>query len=153
MKKVMYLVVLLAGLSAAATTPPEISEKVIKAFKATFTGASDVSWNQTDNSCRADFKMSEIRVCALYDNEGNLLKTIRYYNEKNLPSNVLAKVKMKHDGKLIFGVTEIVSVDEVAYHIVLKDEKNWYWIKSDSFGNQELTQKLKRGEPRDAAGF
>ncbi|MEO7984662.1 MAG: hypothetical protein ABI688_11335 [Bacteroidota bacterium] len=152
MKKVMYLLTLLAGLSAAASNPPEISEKVINAFKQTFTGAEEVSWNETGSNCQADFKMSEIRVSAIYDNDGNLLKTTRYYDEKTLPSIVLAKVKMKYPGKLIFGVTEITTTEDVVYHIVLRDDKNWYWIKSDAYGHQELTKQLKRGEPREA-GF
>ncbi len=50
MKKVLYLVVLLISLSATAATPPEISEKVIKAFKETFTEAEDVSWREMENS-------------------------------------------------------------------------------------------------------
>jgi hypothetical protein len=153
MKKVLYLVVLLISVSATAATPPEISEKVIKAFKETFAGAEDVSWREMENSCQASFKVSEITVRAIYDNEGSLLKTIRYYGEKNLPSNILAKLKKKHVGKEIFGVTEIVTDSEMVFYIVLKDEKNWYWINSDPYGNMVQEQKLKRGEPREAFGF
>ena len=153
MKKVFYLAVLLTGLTAAAANPPEISEKVINAFNATFTEAENVSWKELDNSCQADFKISEIAVRAIYDNDGKLLQTIRYYDEKYLPSNIVAKLKSKEAGKEIFGVTEIVTENEVAYHIVLKDQKNWYWVKSDPLGNLELTQKLKRGEPKEKSAF
>lgn len=152
MKKVLYLAVLLISLSATATTPPEISEKVIKAFNETFTEAENVSWQELDNSCQADFKVSEMRVRATYDNDGNLLKTTKYYGEKDLPSNIIAKLKIKYAGKQISGVTEIVTESDIAYHIVLKDEKNWYWVESTPYGSLTLTQKLKRGEPR-ASGF
>jgi len=154
MKKVLYLVVLLTSLSAAANTaPPEISDKVIKAFKETFSEAENVNWREMENSCQADFKISEIKVRAIYDKEGVLLQTVRYYDEKNLPANILAKLKNKESDKEIFGVTEISTENEIAFHIVLKDEKNWYWMKSDAVGNMELTQKLKRADPRDRSPF
>ena len=153
MKKVLYLVMLLTSLSAAANNPPEINDKVMKAFKETFSEAENVNWREMENSCQADFKMSEIKVRALYNKEGILLQTVRYYDEKTLPSNILAKLKSKQAGKEIFGVTEIATDSEIAFHIVLKDEKNWYWMKSDAVGNMELTQKLKRADPKEPAAF
>ena len=152
MKKVLYFAVMLVSISAAAANPPEISEKVMKAFNETFTEAENVSWQELDNSCQADFKVSEMRVRATYDNDGNLLSTTKYYDEKSLPSNILAKLKIKYAGKQITGVTEIMSDSDISYHIVLKDEKNWYWVESTPYASLTLTQKLKRGEPK-ASGF
>lgn len=147
MKKFIYLAVMLTGFSAMASTPPEISEKVLKAFKATFTDAENVTWKELDNNnSQANFKVSEIQVRAMYDNEGNLLETVRYYGERNLPPNILARLKKRYVGKEVFGVTEISSESEIAYHITLKDEKNWYTIKSDPYGNLQQTDKFKRAD-------
>lgn len=146
MKKLIYLAVMLISLSATAATPPEISEKVLKAFKQTFTDAENVTWKELDNSCQANFKLSEIQVRAMYDNEGNLLETVRYYGERNLPPNILARLKKKYMGKEIFGVTEVSSDTEVYYHISLKDEKNWYTVKSDPYANLQQTDKFKRAD-------
>jgi len=143
MKKFIYLAVWLTGLSAAAATPPEVSEKVLKAFKETFANASNVVWTEADNNYKATFLQSEIRVRAIYDNEGNLLHTVRYYEGKYLPPNVVASLKKRYAGKEIFGVTEISSEIDLVYHITMKDEKNWYIVKSDPFGNLEQTKKYK----------
>lgn len=151
MKKVTYLLLLITGLSAAAAIPPEVNEKVKNAFKATFADAQNIIWHEAGDKHQVDFMMTDVRVHALYDNEGNLLKTIKYYDEKKLPSNVLAKVKLKYADKKIFGVTEIATDDDLSFHIVLKDEKNWYWIESDAYGHLSLTKKLKRGDPKEAA--
>ncbi len=150
MKKVMYLAAMMISLSSVAANPPEISDKVMKAFKQTFTDAENVSWSEMENSntYQANFTVSAVTVKALYDDDGNLLQTMKYYDEKNLPSTILAKLKIKQAGKEIFGVTEIANDYEVAFHIVLRDEKYWYWIKSDPLGNMEQTNKLIRGEPR-----
>ena len=146
MKKFLYLAVLLTGLSATAATPPEISEKVLKAFKATFTNAEEVIWKELDNSCQANFKMNQITIRAMYDNEGNLLETVRYYGEENLPPNIIARVKKRYAGKTVFGVTEVTSESEVSYHITMKDEKFWYTVKSDPYANLQQTDKFKRAD-------
>jgi hypothetical protein len=153
MKKVMYLAAMMISLSSVAATPPELNEKVIKAFKQTFTEAENVSWSEMGNSntYQANFRVSAVTVKAIYDDDGNLLQTMKYYDEKNLPSTILAKLKIKQAGKEIFGITEIANDYEVAFHIVLRDDKHWYWIKSDPLGNMEETKKLIRGEPRLSA--
>lgn len=143
MKKMIYLAVLLTGLTAAAATPPDVTEKVLKAFNETFTDAKNVTWTETENNYKANFSQSEIQVRAIYDGEGNLLETVRYYDEKNLPPNIVAKLKKSYAGKTIFGVTEISSEFELSYHVTLRDAKNWYVVKSDPYGQLELTKKFK----------
>src|ERR1700741_3974521 len=125
MKKLIFLAVLLAGISASASVSPDVNEKVLKAFNETFAGALNVNWTEKENkNYEASFSLSEIQVRATYDDEGNLLERVRYYGERILPPNVLGRIKKKYPGKEIFGVTEISSDTDVAYHITLKDEKN-----------------------------
>ncbi|MBK5270017.1 MAG: hypothetical protein JJE22_03290 [Bacteroidia bacterium] len=144
MKKIIYMAVLLASFAATAAPRPEISDKVLKAFNETFSSAENVTWEEFDNkNCQANFKMNEIIVKVLYDDDGNLLQTIRYYTEKNLPPNIIIKLKKKYPGKEIFTVTEVASQNDIVYHITLKDEKNWYIVKSDYLGNLEQTSKFK----------
>ncbi len=144
MKKIIYLAVLLTSLTATATARPAINEKVLKAFKQTFTAAENVSWEEFDNkNCQANFKMNEVIVKVLYDDNGNLLQTMRYYTEKSLPPNIIVRLKKKYPGKEVFSVTEIATENEINYHITLRDDKTWYIIKSDHLGNLELTSKFK----------
>ena len=46
MKKLIILTCLFAALSVAASTPPEVNEKVLKAFNETFMKATDVVWHE-----------------------------------------------------------------------------------------------------------
>ncbi|MES1225027.1 MAG: hypothetical protein ABUT20_56695, partial [Bacteroidota bacterium] len=93
MKKIIYLAVLLTSFAATAATRPEISAKVLKAFNETFTAAENVSWEEFDNkNCQANFKLNEVIVKVLYDDNGDLLQTMRYYTERNLPPNILVRV-------------------------------------------------------------
>jgi len=144
MKKMMYLAVLLTFIVSTAFAAPVVNDKVLKAFNETFTAAENVSWEEFENNnYQANFKLNEVIVKVLYDDKGNMLQTMRYYTENTLPPNILVRIKKKYAGKEIFSVSEISSENDINYHITLRDEKNWYIVKSDHLGNLELTSKFK----------
>ena len=144
MKKLIIFTCLFAALSATASNPPEVSEKVLKAFSETFMKATEVVWHEVQNLYEASFKQSEVISRAIYDQDGNLLRTTRYYSQENLPINILTKLQKRFAGKSIYGVTELSTDDEVSYHITMQDEKNWYIIKADNWGGLELEKKYKK---------
>ena len=144
MKKLIIFTCLFAALSATASNPPEVSEKVLKAFSETFMKATDIVWHEVKNLYEASFKQSEIITRAIYDQDGNLLRTTRYYSQEDLPINILTKLQKRYAGKSVYGVTELSTEDQVSYHITMQDEKNWYIIKADNWGSLELEQKFKK---------
>jgi len=144
MKKLIIFTCLFAALSATASNPPEVSEKVLKAFSETFMKATEVVWHEVQNLYEASFKQSEVISRAIYDQDGNLLRTTRYYSQENLPINILTKLQKRYAGKSVYGVTELSTDDEVSYHITMQDEKNWYIIKADNWGYLELEKKYKK---------
>lgn len=145
MKKILILLFVFAALGVQATTPPEVNEKVLKAFKETFIKATDVVWQEVQDIYQASFKQSDIISRASYDKEGNLLTTTRYYQQEELPVHIISKLKKRYPGKTIFGITEVTTGSDVLYHITLNDEKNWYVIKSDNWGSMELFKKFRKG--------
>jgi hypothetical protein len=147
MKKLFLLAsIAISVIASASIAPSEISEKVLKAFKETFTTATDVTWHEYENVYQANFKQAEVQIRAQYDGDGKLLRTIRYYGESQLMPNIVARLKKKYGDKEIFGVTETTSDQEVSFVINLKDENNWYIVKSDVYGNLEQTDKFKRAD-------
>ena len=147
MKKIILFASLLVSIVAtAAIHSYEVNEKVLKAFNLTFAKAQDVVWNEFDNVYQANFKQDDIQIRAQYDGEGTLIQTIRYYGERQLLPNIVSRLKKKYSGREIFGVTETSSDNEVSFLVTLKDEKNWYVVKSDVYGNLEQTDKFKRAD-------
>jgi hypothetical protein len=144
MKKLVIFTCLFAALSATASNPPEVNEKVLKAFSETFMKATDVVWHEVQNLYEASFKQSEVISRAIYDANGNLLRTTRYYSQENLPIHILTKIQKRYAGKSIYGVTELSMGDGVSYHITLQNETTWYVVESDSWGSLELTKKFKK---------
>src|SRR5688572_6452510 len=146
MKQIIYLAILLTGFVATATAAPDPSEKILKAFKQTFAAAENVSWQQYEDYSQANFVVDRIQIRAQYAEDGSLIRTIRYYSENELLPNVVAKLKKKYAGKEIAGVTESSSEDEVSFVINIKDDNNWYIVKSDVYGNLQLNDKFKRAD-------
>jgi hypothetical protein len=147
MKRIIYLAFLLTGFVAVATpAPSDVNEKVLEAFKQTFTAAQNVTWHQYEDYTQANFEVEKMQVRAQYAEDGRLLRTIRYYSEKELLPNIVAKMKKKYGNKQITGVTESSSEDEVSFVINIKDENNWYIVKTDVYGNTQQTDKYKRAD-------
>ena len=147
MKKLIHLAFLLTGFVAtAAATPPDVNEKILKSFNETFAEAQNVSWYEYEDYSQANFVVDRIQVRAQYAEDGSLIRTIRYYSEKELLPSVVARLKKKYAGKEITGVTESSSESEVSFTINIKDENNWYIVKSDVYGNLQQTDKFKRAD-------
>ena len=147
MKRIIYLAFLLTGFVAvAAPSPSEVNEKVLQAFKETFTAAQNVTWHQYQDYTQANFEIEKVQVRAQYAEDGRLIRTIRYYSEKELLPNIVDKLKKKYGDKEITGVTESSSEDEVSFVINIKDATHWYIVKTDVYGNTQQTEKFKRAD-------
>ena len=147
MKKLFLIAAITITVAAQAAIPPaEVTERVLKAFKETFKAATDITWHDYNDYYQANFRVAQVQLRAQYSDDGTLLKTIRYYGEEQLLPNIVAKLKSKFRGKIIHGVTETSSNDEVNFVINLKDNDHWYTVKSDVLGNLELTDKFKRAD-------
>ena len=118
---------------------------MLSAFNKTFSDATEVVWTESSNSFEASFKQRQIQTRVYYDLEGNIIKTLRYYGEENLPLIVLSKIKTRYADKKVFGVTEEASQDGIIFHVVLEDAKSWLQINADVFGTIMQTKKMKKG--------
>ena len=145
MKKLFFAFVVLLGSTAMyASRPPEINEKVLKAFQETFTDPKEVNWHEYENYYEVDFKQDEIKTQVRYDADGNITGTTRYYFEKTLPPHILANLKRKYPQRSVYGVTEIYAENDLQYYITMEDDKNWYIVKSNPVGNLDQTEKYKK---------
>lgn len=143
----MLVICLVAIMTTAATYAAPVSEKVLKIFTTAFPEVQETTWYNYETYYSVYFKNSDDSKCRIdYDTDGKIISTTRYYSEEALPPFIRGKVNEKFPGKQIFGVTEVSSPDEMAYHIVLEDEKNWYNIKSDATGSINIEKKMLKSE-------
>ena len=143
MKRLIFsILTMLASISMYADDP---NEKILKAFNKTFDDAKEVTWQGlSENMYEAAFSHNEITCRVVYDEEGNVRRTLRYYKGSKLPIMLQARISSKYEGKTIFGVTEVSTTEGIRYHIVLENETDFQHIESDEFGNSVTTKKFKK---------
>ena len=144
MKKIILAAFVLSFSFCAFAIDPTVNEKVLNAFNKTFKNVQDVSWSETENSYQANFKQNQMISRVIYDKEGNIVQTFRYYYEQQLPIMVLAKVKARFSDKKIYGVTEVASEEGLYYYITLEDDKKWVEVKADNYGSLTIEKKFKK---------
>jgi uncharacterized protein YdeI (YjbR/CyaY-like superfamily) len=148
MKKVILFASLLlfAAASFAKTEKPTVNEKVLKAFTETFTAAQNVLWTETENVYMVRFTNLGIRTTVKYDEDGNFVSSLRYYECDQLPVDIQCKLKKKYPNKKMFGVTEYVVGDDLNYYVKLEDDKTWTTVKIDNYRNMLITESYKKAE-------
>lgn len=146
MKHLFFAACLFISASAFANRPPDVTEKVLKAFNETFGSATDVSWYEMPNSYEAKFVQDDIQTRVTFDTNGNIIKSIRYYGQEKLPPMIVSKLKKRYEDKKIFGVTEVSSENDISYYVMLEGAKDWVRVKSDGYGNLQVVEKLKKAE-------
>ncbi len=145
MKKIILsIATALFSIIAFADAPVAVSEKALFAFNQSFKDAKEVVWSEYENFYEVKFMHNTVRSWISYDQEGNVLKSRRYYYEDMLPLFIKAKINKRYSDKKIYGVTEMASDAEVSYYIMLEDDKSWLTIKSDSYGNMSTYEKFKK---------
>ncbi|MCH5686590.1 hypothetical protein LWM68_21435 [Niabella sp. W65] len=132
--------------AAAAPVEPLVNEKAQKTFVTIFKDAADVTWSNAGDHYEAYFNNAGIKTRVTIDAKGNLLQTIRYYGENNLPATVRYAIKDNYKGKEVHGVTEVTNKNGTNYRIVLKDSKHYIHINANEAGDTALVSKYTRGD-------
>ena len=132
--------------AVASPVTPVVNEKAQKTFITNFKDAADVTWSNAGNHYEAYFENAGIRTRVTIDAKGNLLQTIRYYGENNLPANVLYAIKNDYKGKEVYGVTEVTNKNGTHYRVVLKDSKHYTHINANQAGDTEWVARYTRGD-------
>jgi asparagine synthase (glutamine-hydrolysing) len=128
-----------------ASEPLTVNEKVLQAFNGTFQNVQNIKWYKHKNSYEVYFQQNQIRTQVHYNDDGVIMQTIRYYQEQQLPLNILNRVRKQYSSKKIYGVTEVGNETDIVYQIILEDEKSWLIINSDPYANFNQVDKFKNG--------
>ncbi len=122
------------------------NKKVVQTFHEVFQHAENVVWAHSHQLYEASFTSDAVRVTALLDKNGNLIRTLKYYKEDDLPSNILFQIKKQYHTQQVWGVTEVSEESGIYYFIILRDDAHWYHLKADGQGEIELQSKAERGD-------
>ena len=145
MKKSLLIFAVAAVLVGATTRAnAAVNQKVLTSFKSVFVHASNVNWYEYSDHFQASFNQDGMMIKVSYDKEGNLLNSIRYYKEQQLPLNILYRVKKKYADKKVDIVTEVSNADGTVFFIQLEDAKSFTIVKTDSSGEMTVTDSFNK---------
>lgn len=115
---------------ASAIHLNDISTKAVRDFKKAFKTAADEKWYEMPDGYRVTFTSAGTRCRLDYDKKGNWQHTIRYYDEKKLPTEVRRLVVSTYLDYSIRNVEEIeVPRQGLSYIIHLEGQTNWINVK------------------------
>ncbi|MEO8861632.1 MAG: hypothetical protein ABI358_09425 [Ginsengibacter sp.] len=149
MKKIICLSIasLLFATSIFAKPSRAVNEKVLKIFHQAFPEVKQPVWYDYEKYYEVVFSDADNTSCRIdYSPDGVVLSTTRYYSAKDLSPAIRAKVFEKYPGKTIFGITEVANDENITYHIVLEDDKNWYNVDASATGSLTLEKKFGKAD-------
>ncbi|HEY1020352.1 MAG TPA: hypothetical protein VGE25_15210 [Sediminibacterium sp.] len=144
MKKLSFLLGLLA--LTISSFAADVNETVLKVFSKTYPDAQSISWSVQTNGYLVYFTKKDVSYRVMYDQEGSVTLSFKYYGEENLSPLVLNRVKKSYPDYKIHSVIEKSSDTNVEYHVILEGTKKLITLKSDPTGNLEVVSKYDRGE-------
>ncbi len=140
---VVFLVVL--GNSAFAGGDEIISFKIREAFKKEFSSAQQIRWGKIKDEkiYEAQFIYNNERLCAFFDENGQLLVISRSIAAASLPMLVTKKVNNQYKDYKLQDVLEYVCEGNTSYLLVLEKGSVRLTIQAYPEGSTKIFKKEK----------
>ena len=144
-KTVLTAIVMLFASSAFAMEPENVSPKVKAAFENDFSRASQVKWEKTSDFYFASFTLSNVKVDAAYNEEGELVGTARGILTEQVPLNVSLAIAEKYNGyKVDKTAIELTYEGQTRYYITVESDNQVVKLKCYSNADIEVESKAKK---------
>ena len=146
MKKIIMILtlVLTVGTSFAFSGDEVISKQALNAFKSEFAAATDVAWTVGSNYYRVAFTLSDQKLFAFYNSQGEFIAATRYISSFQLPLNLQSTLKKSFNNYWVTDLFELSNDNETSYYVTLENADTKIVLKSTD-GKEWLTyQKSKK---------
>ncbi len=140
---VVFLSVL--GNSAFAMGDEIVNFKIREAFKKEFSSAQQIRWGKikNENIYEAQFIYNNERLCAFFDENGQLLVISRSIAAASLPMLVTKKVNNQYKDYKLQEVLEFVCEGSTSYVLVLEKSSVRLTLQAYPEGNVTIFKKEK----------
>lgn len=147
MKKIFLLLIAVCQTTTFvfANKPPG-NEHIPQSFETTFKEARNIVWVVGKNHSDVSFEMNRMPMKARFDNDGKLVRLLRYYKEEELPVFVKQKINQQYEGYKILGITELSAPHTLSYTISLQNDKKLLVVIADINGLVMSQKKFRRGD-------
>ncbi|MGZ3854148.1 MAG: hypothetical protein ACXVLT_05515 [Flavisolibacter sp.] len=111
--------------SAKATA----NDRVIGKFEKSFPNANGENWLKTKNGFAVRFSSNNINELVFLTKRGGVLSSIKYFSEKDIPSDVKEMVKYVYPTYTIKSGREIQACNKTAYLVTIEDADSWKTVR------------------------
>ncbi len=120
-----------------------VSQRALNAFSKKFPDASQVKWSRVGNKYGISFMDEDKQHRCLYNVKGNLIYTLRYGSEKDLPRDIRKDIKREY---VDYNITQAVETHEDnrnVWIVNLDDENNLVTVAIENGSMEELSHYKK----------
>lgn len=142
--KTLFSILCLLTVSLGVTAA-EVNEEVRKIFTKTYPEAKNITWEEMKEGYKVFFIKNSVSYRIMYDEAGNVKRSLKYYGEDNLPPLILNKVQKAYTDFKVHSVVEESTDVALTYHIILENDKKIINLKSDPTGFLEVGAKYNKG--------
>jgi len=144
MKKMIMMLAMVFTLSTmwAFTGEEAVSKQAVTNFKEQFKGATETNWTTGKNYYKVTFTMSDQKLFAYYNKEGDFIAVTRYISSLQLPLNLQTGLKNDYSKYWITDLFEMADKGGTTYYVTLEnadakivlqstDGQNWYTFEKN----------------------
>jgi len=140
----MLALVLTLSTSFAFTGEEAINKQALTAFKNEFAGATDAAWTAGNNFYQVAFTLSDQKLFAYYNAEGEFMAVTRYISSSQLPLNLQTSLKKSYKNYWISDLFEVASNNGTGYYVTFENADTKIVLKSTDGSSWSLYQKSKK---------
>jgi len=143
MKKhfILSLMLALGCLSQVMAAP---GKPLLDMFSLMFPDAEYVTWTKDHDYHMVSFAQGETSSRIWFKDDGNLVYSLRYCPETNLPMKITSALKKKYSNQQIYGFTEVTNRTGIRYEVMLQDNRKWYCVSVSELGDVSLKYTMRK---------
>lgn len=140
----MLALVLTLSTTYAFTGEEAINKQALNAFKTEFAGATDAAWTVGADYYKVAFTLSDQKLFAYYNTQGEFMAVTRFISSLQLPLNLQSSLKKSSNNSWISDLFEMADNEGTAYYVTLESADTKIVLRSIDGGDWTVYQKSKK---------
>ncbi len=139
----LSLILLVGSTTLFAKDKTDVNDKIKESFKKEFSGAELVKWERVKDYQKATFGYLGHRVIAFFNQDGELLGSLRDILFDQLPMAVIKSFDIHYAGADFIEIHEITNLEGTRYRLTMETQNKRFHVKTDTDGNILEVVKIK----------
>ena len=146
-KKITLLAIIAVVMTTGIFANPieaDVNKQVKTSFSAKFEGATNVTWDKTEQYIKATFTKDEQFMSAYFDTKGDLIGVARNIVASQLPINANIELKKSVGTGWITELFEFTDGDETSYFATIENADQKVHMKSSGSSQWSVYKRVKK---------